>query len=164
MYVRMIGFGSNWWAARTAEQEPAWFNSAGIKHGRRIDHCWIWPGQVRFNRSSGFHPEFPDRAIGRTFHCECPKVYGGRTHLLVTRKSPHAEPNEFLVTVTDGVQGQIFFLSSCWSSLGVQPISISQKGSRFEAVLLITPDGWIRSDLGTWRISADGSRLDLCST
>lgn len=161
MYVRMIGFGSNWWAARAADKRPAWFNSAGLRHGRRVDRCWIWTGQVRFNRSSGFHPEFPERAIGRTFRCQLPKIYGGRTHLLVTENCPDAAPDEFLVTVTDGVQGQIFFLSSEWSSLGVQPISISQKDSRFEAVLLMAADSWIKSELGIWRITPDGRQLHL---
>ena len=163
MYVRMIGFGSNWWMARDADRQPTWFNSAGLKHGRRIDHCWIWTGQVRFNCSSGFHPAFPRRSLGRTFRCELPQVYAGKTHLLVTGKSRESHADEYLVTVTDGVQGQILFLTPEWSSLGVQPISISRKGTRFEAVLLMRPDSWIRSELGTWRISADGRRLQLCS-
>lgn len=161
MRVRMIGFGSNWWAGRNAGRQPAWFNSAGIRHGRRIDHNWIWAGQVRFNRSSGFHPEFHMRAIGATFACEIPKIYGGRTHLLVTKKCPNAEPDEYLVTVTDGVQGQIFFESPDWSSPGVQPISISRRGTRFEAMLLMRPDAWIRSDLGAWQITSGGRMLSL---
>lgn len=163
MYVRMIGFGSNWWVARSANRQPAWFNSAGLKHGSRIDHCWIWKGQVRFNRSSGFHPAFPQRSIGRTFRCELPQVYAGKTHLLVTGKSRDEEANEYLVTVTDGVQGQVLFHTSEWSSPGVQPISISRRGTRFEAMLLMGQDSWIRSELGTWRIGPDGWRLRLCS-
>jgi hypothetical protein len=163
MRVRMIGFGSNWWAARSDDRQPAWFNSAGLSHGRRVDHCWIWTGQVRFNCSSGFHPEFRERAIGRTFRCELPTVQGGRTHLLVTSKSSDLTPDEFLVMVTDGIQGQIFFHSRDWSSLGVQPISISCRGPRFEALLLMRADSWFRSELGTWKISDDGRQLALTS-
>ncbi len=161
MRVRMIGFGSNWWAGRSAGRPPAWFNSAGIRHGSRIAHNWIWAGQVRFNRSSGFHPEFPLRAVGTTFVCGIPQIYGDRTHLLVTAKWPNAEPDEYLVTVADGVQGQILFDSPDWSSPGVQPISISRKGMRFEAMLLMRPDAWIRSELGTWQITPDGRTLSL---
>lgn len=161
MRVRMISFGSNWWAGRSAGRQPAWFNSAGIRHGSRIDHNWIWAGQVRFNRSSGFHPEFPLRAVGATFSCGLPQIYGGRTHLLVTEKWPNAEPDEYLVTVTNGVHGQIFFDSADWSSPGVQPISISRKEMRFEAVLLMRPDAWIRSELGAWQITPDGRTLSL---
>lgn len=161
MRVRMISFGSNWWAGRSAGRHPAWFNSAGIRHGSRIDHNWIWTGQVRFNRSSGFHPEFHLRAVGATFASEIPKIYGGRTHLLVTKRCPVAEPDEYLVTVTDGVQGQILFDSPDWSSPGVQPISISQKKTRFEAMLLMRPDAWIKSGLGVWKIASDGHTLSL---
>ncbi len=163
MYVCMIEFGSNWWAVRQAHQQPAWFNSAGLRHGRRVDHHWIWTGQVRFNRSSGFHPEFPQRAIGRTFFCELPRIYAGKTHLLVTGKASKVVPDEYLVMVTDGIHGQIFFHTAGWCSIGVQPISISQKGPRYEALLLMRPDSWIRSELGVWRLNADGQRLQLCS-
>lgn len=164
MYVRMISFGSNWWAGREPGRPPAWFNSAGIRHGSRIDHAWIWTGQVRFNRSSGFHPEFPQRAIGSTFGCHLPQIHRGKTHLLVTQKCPYSKPDEYLVTVNDGIQGQIFFERDDWSSAGVQPISISRKGVRFEAVLLLRMDAWIRSELGVWRISADGRTFCLATT
>lgn len=161
MRVRMIGFGSNWWAARCARRLPAWFNSAGLRHGGRIDHHWIWVGQVRFNQSSGFHPEFPQRAIGVTFACDHPKIYGGKTHLLVREKCSNVDPDEYLVTVTDGIHGQILFETSDWSSSGVQPISVSRKGSRFEAMLLVRPDAWVKSNLGIWQIGADGHALSL---
>jgi hypothetical protein len=157
----MISFGSNWWAGRSPGRQPAWFNSAGLSHGRRIDHNWIWVGQVRFNRSSGFHPEFRMRAIGSTFACDIPKIHEGKTHLLVTQKCSNTEPDEYLVTVMDGIHGQIFFDSPDWSSPGVQPISISRRGSRFEAMLLVQRDAWIKSDLGTWQIGEDGRTLCL---
>jgi hypothetical protein len=50
-------------------RRAAWFNSAGLKQGRRLRFCWVFPGQIRFNLTSGFNPEFPLRftAPGRTF-------------------------------------------------------------------------------------------------
>ncbi len=161
MRIRMISLGSNWWAGRRTGRQPAWFNSAGLKHGSRIDHAWIWIGQVRFNRSSGFHPEFPQRVIGSTFDCEMPRIFAGKTHLLVTGKCPNSEPDEYLVTVMDGIHGQILFETPGWSSTGVQPISISCKENRFEAMLLFRPDAWIKSNLGLWKINADGRNLCL---
>jgi hypothetical protein len=44
---------------------------------------------------------------------------------------------------------------------GVQPISVSVRGSRFEAILLLGEEDWIRTDLGTWTISQDGHRFGL---
>lgn len=153
MHVRMISFGSNWWAARRRGEQPAWFNSAGLKHGRRIDFCWIFKGQVRFNRSSGFHPEFRQRAIGSTFVCDSPQIHEGRLHLLVTQKAPMQDADRYLVTVTDCIHGQICFERPGWSSPALQPISISRKRERYEAVLLMGLDDWLNSDLGRWQIS-----------
>jgi hypothetical protein len=161
MYVRMISFGSNWWAARHVGKEPAWFNSAGLRHGSRTDFCWICEGQVRFNRSSGFHPEFRQRAIGTTFFCENPRIYDGRIHLLVTNKASTAKPDGCLVTVTDCIHGQICFDTPDWRSPGVQPISISRKQDRYEAVLLMRPNCWVKSDVGRWQASCDSDRLLL---
>jgi hypothetical protein len=72
MRVRMISFGSNWWAAHSNDtndpyrysRNSAWFNSAGLKYGQRLRFCWAVPGQIRFNRTSGFDPEFKTRTSG----------------------------------------------------------------------------------------------------
>ena len=90
MRVRVISFGTNWWAACSHDlsdpmcfrRRAAWFNSAGLKQGRRLRFCWVFPGQIRFNRTSGFNPEFPLRSVGKSFHCSGPNVLRGRTHLL----------------------------------------------------------------------------------
>lgn len=159
MHVRMISFGSNWWAARREGEPPAWFNSAGLKHGRRIDFCWICKGQIRFNRSSGFHPEFRHRTIGHTFICDGPKIHDGRIHLLVKQKASPCVPDAYLVTVTDCLHGQISFENPDWSSPTVQPISISRKRERYEAVLLLGADDWLKSSVGRWQISRDAGGL-----
>jgi hypothetical protein len=75
MRVRVINFGTNWWAACSHDlsdpmcfrRRAAWFNSAGLKQGRRLRFCWVFPGQIRFNRTSGFNPEFPLRSVGKSF-------------------------------------------------------------------------------------------------
>jgi hypothetical protein len=48
-----------------------------------------------------------------------------------------------------------------WKSVGVQPISVSLRRSRYEAMLLLRHDDWVETDLGLWRISEDGERLVL---
>jgi hypothetical protein len=59
MRIRVIGFGTNWWSVHSRDLEDsfcfrrraAWFNSAGLRSGRRLRLCWVYPGQVRFIRT-----------------------------------------------------------------------------------------------------------------
>jgi hypothetical protein len=46
-------------------------------------------------------------------------------------------------------------------SEGAQPISVSLRGSSFEAMLLLGETDWIRTDLGAWAISRDGHGFTL---
>jgi hypothetical protein len=57
--------------------------------------------------------------------------------------------------------GLIRFRKSGWMSSGVRPISISMRGPRFEAMLLLRVDDWIESDLGRWRVSENGDGISL---
>jgi hypothetical protein len=167
MRVRMISFGSNWWAAHSDDMDDpyrysrsaAWFNSAGLTYGRRLRFCWVVPGQVRFNRSSGFSPEFKSRTAGKTFECDTPRVYGGRIHLLVTRRTENYTPDACLVTLTDGVHGRINFDDPGWRSHGVRPISVSLRPPRYEAVVLMGVEDFVRTERGEWQLAADHSNL-----
>ena len=95
MHVRVISFGTNWWAMRSNDvddpfcfrRKAAYFNAAGVMSGRRLHHSAIFPGQVRFNAKSGFDPEFPSRAVGKTFHCSAPRQFAGKMHLLFERRA-----------------------------------------------------------------------------
>lgn len=169
MYVRIISLGSNWWAAHSADRNDpfcfrrraAWFNSACLKSGRRVRFCWIYPGQIRFNQSSRFHPEFPQRVIGKVFWSEGPTVFGGKTHLLFSRPASIQLPDSYVITLSDPLHGQIHFRSSDWKSSGVQPVSISSRGQRYEAVVLLSAGDWIETGIGRWSVAADGDRLEL---
>ena len=169
MYVRIISLGSNWWAAHSANRSDpycfrrsaAWFNSASLRYGRRLRFCWIHPGQVRFNQRSGFHPEFAHRAIGRTFPSNGPRLFGGRTHLLFSQPANHCTPDGYLIAINETLHGWIDFNLSDWKSAGVQAISISSKGPRYEAVLLMSAGDWVASDVGRWMITEDGRHLAL---
>ncbi len=166
MYVRMISFGTGWWEARDADhrrRKPAWFNSSRIKSGRRFHFCLVLPGQVRFNQRSGFHPSFPGRAIGQVFLCDEPRISNHRIHLLVRERAPKCEPDAYLVTVADGTHGQILFDDPEWRSHGVQPIAVSLRRDRYEAILIMGQDDWVRSDLGLWKIAQDGCSLRLAT-
>jgi hypothetical protein len=171
MRVRIVSFGTNWWAMHSRDlddpcclrRRAAWFNSAGLKYGSRLRLCWAFPGHIRFNQTSGFHPEYPLRSIGKTFLCSGPNRLRGRTHLLFARMLPKTEPDLYLVTLTDASHGWISFSSPAWRSAGVQPISVSLRKLRYEAMLLMGAQDWIRTEVGTWCIHADTQRLALAT-
>jgi len=169
MHVRVVSFGSNWWEMHSRalndplcfRRKAAWFNSAALRCGRRIRYFAAYPGQIRFNLTSGFNPEFPARALGRTFLCSGPNQYGGKAHLLFVRLVAEAAPDAWLVTLSSGVHGAIEFTKPGWRSAGVQPVSISLRGARYEAMLLFGSADWVQSGLGRWIIGSDGRRLVL---
>jgi hypothetical protein len=160
MHIRMMSFGVNWWAAHSGDvndpyryrRNAAWFNSAGLKYGQRLRLCWVLPGQIRFNQSSGFNPEFRARTTGKIFECEEPRAFNGRIHLLVTKLANHCTPDAYLLTLTDGAHGEIDFKNPGWKSPGVRPISVSLRPPRYEAIVLMGANDWVRSDLGEWRL------------
>lgn len=169
MHIRIISFGSNWWSMHSRNTDDpycfrrraAYFNAAALLSGRRLHHCAVYPGQVRFNQSSGFHPEFPARAIGRTFVSPGPRSYNGKMHLLFTSLADKCSPDAYLMTVNSAEHGAVAFTKPGWKSQGAQPISVSLRADRFEAMLLLGISDWIESDMGRWQISADGRRLVL---
>jgi hypothetical protein len=169
MYIRVVSFGTNWWAMHSADsddplcfrQRAAYFNAAALKFGRRLRHSAAFPGLVRFNSRSGFNPEFPQRAIGKTFLCSTPRQFAGKTHLLVERRVCTITPDAYLVTLRDVEHGAIQFTRRGWKSAGVQPISISLRGQRYEAMLLFGEGDWVESDIGRWHVDQFHCRIDL---
>ncbi len=169
MRVRVISFGTNWWTMRSSDtadsycfrRRVAYFNAAALMCGRRLHHSAIWPGHIRFNANSGFDPEFLVRMIGRTFLCSGPNKIAGRVHLLFTRAVIEELPDAYLVTLNSAEHGAICFNEPGWRSSGVQPISISLRGSRFEAMLLMGAGDWVSGELGRWTIEATSNRLLL---
>ena len=171
MYICMISFGTNWWTMHSTDsadtlrfrRKAAYFNAAALMSGRRLHHSALLPGQIRFNGKSGFDPEFPDRSIGKVFLCSEPRRVEEKVHLLVERPARGVRPDAFLVTINSEVHGAVDFNSQDWKSPGVQPISISRRASRYEAMLLLRRDDWIESDLGHWRVDPPG-RLVLADS
>jgi len=169
MYIRVIGFGTNWWAMRSRDtsdpycfrRRAAWFNAAALMSGRRLHHSAIFPGQVRFNSKSGFDPEFPSRAIGKIFQCSPPRQFAGKMHLLFERRTSETMPDAYLVTLRSSEHGAIQFGKPGWKSAGVSLISISLRGPRYEAMLLFGDQDWVASDLGRWQIDQRKCRIRL---
>jgi hypothetical protein len=169
MYIRIISFGTNWWAMHSGDlddplcfrRRAAYFNAAALKFGRRLRHSAAFPGLVRFNSTSGFNPEFPQRAVGKTFLCSTPRQFAGKTHLLFERLAGSVVPDAYLVTLRDVEHGVIQFTQPGWKSAGVQPVSISLCGQRYEAMLLFGERDWVESDVGRWQIDRLHCRIAL---
>lgn len=169
MYIRVISFGTNWWAMHSRNlddplcfrRRAAYFNSAALEYSRRLRFSAVFPGQVRFNSKCGFDPEFPQRAIGRTFLCSPPRQFEGKTHLLFERRAGRMEPESYLVTLKHAEHGAISFAQPSWKSAGVRPISISLRGERYEAMLLLGVQDWVESDVGRWQIDRFHCRIAL---
>jgi hypothetical protein len=142
-------------------RRAAWFNAAALMSGRRLHHSAIFPGQVRFNSKSGFDPEFPLRAVGKTFLCSEPRQFAGKMHLLFERRSIERTPDVYLVTLKSTEHGAIQFAKPGWKSAGVRPISISLRGEKYEAMLLFGSGDWVESDLGRWLVDQVQCRIRL---
>ena len=170
MRIRLISLGVNWWSTHSPDladpfcfrRQAAWFNSAGLMYGRRLRLCWVFPGYIRFNSNSGFNPEYPQRTLGRVFESTGPHRLNGKVHLLLARLN-HTTlgPERFLVTLNAETHGQVSFSLRSWKSPTAQPISVSLRPPRYEAMLLIGNQDWIQTDVGIWMMSADSSRLEL---
>lgn len=170
MRVRIVSLGTNWWSAHPQDvtdpfcfrRNAAWFNSSGLKYGNRMRLCWVYPGQVRFNQTSGFNPELPSRVLRRTFECKEPNRMHGRMHLLMAQAADrHIRPQRYLVTLTERLCGRIRFSRPGWKSDGVQLISASVRKDRYELMALMGENDWIEGDLGQWVLSTDATRLEL---
>jgi hypothetical protein len=123
--------------------------------------CWAFPGQIRFNLTSNFDPDHPLRSIGRTFECSELNYFDGRMHLLIRLPANCDAPDRFLVTLNERVHGRISFATSAWRSGGVEPISVSVRGARYEAMVLLGATDWVETEFGRWILSADGRQIEL---
>jgi hypothetical protein len=82
-------------------------------------------------------------------------------HLLIRLPASSGAPDRFLVTLNEREYGRVWFATSSWRSAGVQPISVSVRGARYEAIVLISATDWVETELGKWILSADGRRIEL---
>ncbi len=162
MLVKVLNFGTNWWArfGRNAEdpyrfsRHAAYYNSTGVRCGSKIRRHWITSGLIRFNGVGDFNPNIPERAIGRTFHCsDLTRAFGGN-RVLFQRKAPKsAVPDFYLVVISSDLHGQIDFSSSAWKSVFSQVIAASQLREKQEAMLLMKPSDWVQTRSGFWQLS-----------
>jgi hypothetical protein len=163
LLVTVLKFGSNWWARFGRDpQDPlrftrhaAYFNSAGVRCNSKMRRHWIVPGLIRFNGVGGFNPQFPSRSVGATFECTDPVIARGDNRLLFGKKAPHsAVPDFYLIALSGDEYGRFNFSDLTWKSHTVLPIAVSNLRQKQEALLLMKPGDWVRTNLGVWRLKA----------
>jgi hypothetical protein len=163
MLVKILGFGSNWWARFGRDphdryrftRHAAYFNSAGVRCGNKVRRHWILPGLIRFNGVGDFNPQFPSRSVGETFECTDLAFACGGNRLLFVRKVPASvPPHVYLIAVSSNRCGTFNFAESGWKSESVMPIVVSRLGDKQEAMLLMKPLDFVRSSLGIWQLKA----------
>jgi hypothetical protein len=161
MLVKILEFGTNWWARFGPDQEDplrytrhaAYYNSAGIRCANKVRRHWVLPGLVRFNGLGDFNPHFPGRSIGETFCCADPVfTCGGNRVLFVRKVVASTVPDHYLVVISSDRHGVLDLGNQGWKSQSMWPISISQLRDQQEALLLMEPADWVRSALGIWRL------------
>jgi hypothetical protein len=166
MLVKIVGFGSNWWAryGRNPEdrhrytRHAAYFNSAGVRCGSHIRRHWIVPGLVRFNGVGDFNPHFPSRSVGETFECADLAFACGGNRLLFLRSARRSLPLDYYLTVFSSARFGLFNPEhSDWKSGSALPIAVSRLRDQQEALLLMKPADWIHTELGFWRFTPANS-------
>lgn len=175
MLVKVLKFGSDWWARFGQNPEDlyrytrraAYFNSTGLTCGKSIRRYWVIPGLIRFNGAGDFNPHFPNRSIGSTFECtDLDFRFGGYRIVLVRKASRLAIPDYFLSALSSDHHGLFNWRTPGWDPDSVVPIAVSQSRDRQEALLLMRSGAWVRTLLGVWELRVDATpqkraRLEL---
>ncbi len=156
MLVTITGFGSVWRRRFGKNQSDprrfaraAYFNTTGICVGGQIRTRPRIVGHVRFNGVGGFDPNHLLGMINSVFECAEPCIWQGQNKVLFNRKlSAPQQPDYFLVVVRANEVGYLDLGSPAWRSEGTLLISFSECRHEQEAMMLMPPDSWLRTNLG----------------
>ena len=166
MLVKVLSFGTNWWArfGRDADdphrftRHAAYYNSTGVRCGGKVRRHWTTSGLVRFNGVGDFNPNFPERAIGRTFVCsDLAYAFGGNRLLFQSKASKSAVPECYLVVMSAMEHGRIEFSSTVWKSVFSRVIAASQLRDKQEVMLLMNAGDWVQTSTGFWQLCVQSS-------
>jgi hypothetical protein len=165
MLVTVLGFGTIWerrstGCGVTGRARASYYNTTGIPVNGKVHYRWTTGGKIRFNSVGGFDPDYPMRSVGRVYECgDVANGAHGWKQLLFRKMLPCAErPDFFLFVLTSRGFGSIHTRSSCWRAESVNVIAVSEHRRMQEAMVLMPPYSWIRTELGTWFAEPSGSR------
>lgn len=160
MLVTITGLGSVW--RRRFGPDPndarrfaraAYFNTTGVPVNGEIRTRPKIAGHVRFNGVGGFDPNATLGILNSVFECAEPCVWQGQNKILFRRMlSSPEQPDFFLVVVKACEVGHLDVGSPAWRSEGTLLISFSEWRKQQEAMLLMPCCGWLRTDVGRFRL------------
>jgi hypothetical protein len=163
MLVKVMGFGTNWWARFGSDpadpyrytRHAAYYNSTGIRCGRKVRRHWVVPGMIRFNGVGDFNPHLPNRSLGQTFLTSTlDSIFGGNRLLLKSRSPDSCNIDWYLVVLSQEFHGRMDFQSTGWKSSSARVIASSQLRQTQEVMLLMKPGDWVKTGCGFWRLTA----------
>jgi hypothetical protein len=166
MLVKILNFGSNWWSRFGRDphdslrftRHAAYFNSTGVRCGRKVRRHWIVPGLIRFNGVGDFSPHHPNRSLGKTFECSELEFMFGGNRMLFERCAPQcSSPDYYLAVISEERHGHCEFAANRWKSPSSRVIAVSQLRELQEAMLLMKPGDWVRTICGVWQLSLSPS-------
>src|SRR5262245_31527269 len=114
LLVKILGFGTNWWVRFGRDpgdpyrftRRAAYYNSTGVRCGRKVRRHWVVPGLIRFNGVGEFNRHLTSRSIGHTFRCSAPTIACNGNRLLFACKAAQSEiPECYLVVITSALHG-----------------------------------------------------------
>ena len=162
MVLKVLNFGCNWWGRFGHDaadplrytRHAVYYNSTGVRCGRKVRRHWLVPGLIRFNGASGFNPHFPMRSLGCTFLASDLDFLFGGNRLLLKQKLPNSVvPERYLVVISQAFHGRVDLASTGWKSQTAQTIATSQLRQNQEILLLMKPGDWVQTMCGTWQLS-----------
>lgn len=170
MIIHCLSFGTLWWlrpgndddSATRFTSQAAVFNTTGFVSGSRERRNWIIPGVVRFNAGTCLEQRIrPDQIVQGHFSSPGIERNGSQNRLLLTRKVKANGPADILLAcISCNEHGRISFDSE-WRSRGVRILAASEFRRQQESLVLLPPDGHIRTTLGKWRCIWTGSTATL---
>jgi hypothetical protein len=160
MLVTVTGFGSIWCRRfgkndndpkRFARAE--YFNTTGVKVNGELRTRPKIVGHIWFNSIGGFHPNRTLGMIARVFECAEPCVWNGQNKVLFKRMLPAPQQPDYLLVVVKAADvGHLDVGSPAWRSEDTFLISLSESHDQQEAMLLMPPGSWLRTDRGLYKL------------
>jgi hypothetical protein len=166
MLVRIIGFGSVWSLRVSCDEDDprrfaraTYYNTTGLVVNGKPRRRWTHGGDIRFcGTRSGFDPNYPSKALGRTFECFVLGIWQGHSRVTVRKQVRAAKPDCYLVVTDDKQTGGIDTSSAAWKSNDTLLLSLSQWKEYQEILLLMPAYGWVRGRLGTFYLEPGTNR------